>query len=274
MGRWLTFAALSLGLLFSNTLYAQLPPPQPWAFSGVNGKHDPAQLRRGLQVYEEKCRACHAMKYLTFKELTQPGGPHLTQAEAKTLASGYVFTTVEDDGQPGERDGNLNDVFASPYLNEQEAKYLNNGAQPVDLSYIVRARSYDRGFPQFILDAFVPYTDNGADYIYALLTGYLTDDPELKANRYFPGGIINMPKPLADGDITWTGQAHIPQTEEQYARDVTAFLAWVADPQLAARKHQGMYVMGYLAVVLALLALLLLIQSRARRKKRTDDQSA
>lgn len=267
MGRWLTFAALSLASLFSHGYCAPLPPPQPWVFSGVNGAHDTEQLRRGLQVYEEKCRACHGMKYLTFKELTQPGGPQLTQAEAKALASGYLFATVEDDGQPGERDGNLNDVFASPYLNDQEAKYLNNGALPLDLSYIVRARSYDRGFPQFILDAFIPYTDSGADYIYALLTGYLPDDPEMKANRYFPGGIINMPKPLADGEITWTTQSHLPQTEQQYAHDVTAFLAWVADPQLASRKLQGMYVMGYLAVVVALLALLLRIQSRSRKSK-------
>ncbi|MBA7801160.1 cytochrome c1 [Citrobacter freundii] len=267
IGRWLSYAALALGLLCGHELYAQLPSQQSWAFSGVNGAHDTEQLRRGLQVYEEKCRACHGMKYLTFKELTQPGGPQLTQAEAKALASGYAFATIEDDGQPGERDGNLNDVFASPYLNDQEAKYLNNGALPVDLSYIVRARSYDRGFPQFILDAFIPYTDSGADYIYALLTGYLPNDPEMKANRYFPGGTINMPKPLADGEITWTTQSHLPQTEEQYARDVTAFLAWVADPQLASRKHQGMYVMGYLVVVLALLALLLRIQSRSRKSK-------
>lgn len=267
MGRFLTYTTLSLGLFFSNVLSAQQPPPQTWSFSGANGKYDTEQLRRGLQVYEEKCRACHSMKYLTFRTLTKPGGPELSQAEAKTMASGYVFATVEDDGQPGERDGNLNDVFASPYLNEQEAKYLNNGALPVDLSYIVRARTYDRGFPQFLLDAFIPYSEQGADYIYALLTGYVPDDPEMKANRYFPGGIINMPKPLTDGEVIWATQTHIPQTEEQYARDVTTFLAWVADPQLESRKHQGMYAMGYLAVVLALVVLLQRIRSRSRRNK-------
>ncbi len=64
----------------------------------------------------------------------------------------------------------------------------------MDLSYIVRARTYDRGFPQFLLDAFIPYAGQGADYLFALLTGYLPDDPQLKANRYYPGGVINMPK--------------------------------------------------------------------------------
>lgn len=93
----------------------------------------------------------------------------------------------------------------------------------MDLSYIVRARTYDRGFPQFLLDAFIPYSEQGADYLFALLTGYLPDDPEMKANRYYPGGVINMPKPLADGEIEWQAEAHVAQTEKQYARDVTAF---------------------------------------------------
>lgn len=268
MARFLTTVTLTLALFLSNAICAQLPTAQTWSFSGMNGKHDSEQLRRGLQVYEEKCRACHGMKYLTFKTLTKAGGPQLSEAEAKTLANGYVFATIEDDGQPGEREGNLNDVFASPYLNEQEAKYLNNSALPVDLSYIVRARSYDRGFPRFLLDAFTPYTEQGADYVYALLTGYATDDPEMKTNRFFPGGMINMPKPLADNDITWAMQTHVPQTEEQYARDVTAFLAWAADPQLESRKHQGAVVMGYLASMLALLALLQRRRSRSRSNEK------
>lgn len=229
------------------------PVQQDWSFSGISGAYDKEQLRRGLQVYEEKCRACHGMKHLTFRTLTRPGGPELTPEEAKSLASGYPFPDIKDDGQVGERDGTLNDTFVSPYLNAQEARYLNNGVEPVDLSYIVRARSYERGFPQFLFDAFLPYTDQGADYVFALLTGYLPDDPEMKANRYFPGGVINMPKPLTDGEIHWQGASPVAETEVQYARDVTAFLAWAADPDLSARKQQGIYVMGYLAVMLGLL---------------------
>lgn len=83
-----------------------------------------------------------------------------------------------------------------------------------------------------------------------------------------------MPKPLADNDITWAMQTHAPQTEEQYARDVTAFLAWAADPQLESRKHQGAVVMGYLASMLALLALLQRMRSRSRSNEKTNDQSA
>ncbi|QBG11057.1 cytochrome c1 [Klebsiella huaxiensis] len=269
MTRLLKFSVLCLSLLGLGFAWAKEPTPvrQDWSFSGITGQYDKDQLRRGMQVYEEKCRACHGMKYLTFRTLTRPGGPELTLEEAKSIASGYQFPDIQDDGQVGERDGTLNDSFISPYLNVQEARYLNNGTEPVDLSYIVRARSYDRGFPQFLFDAFLPYTDQGADYVFALLTGYRPDDPEMKANRYFPGGVINMPKPLTDGEIHWQTASQIAETEEQYARDVTAFLAWAADPDLRARKQQGIYVMGYLTMMLGLLWVL-------RRMKRRSPKSA
>lgn len=237
-----------------------IPEQQNWSFSGITGSYDKEQLRRGLQVHEAKCRACHGVKYLTFQSLTRSGGPELTPDEAETIAKSYQYSVIRDDGQITERDGTLYDTFASPYLNEQEARYLNNGSYPVDLSYIVRARSYYRGFPQFIFDAFFPYTNQGADYVFSLLTGYVSGDPEMKANRYFPGGIINMPRPLADGDISWHSSVRIPETEEQYARDVTAFLAWAADPDLVERKKQGVYALGYLFIMLCLFLALLKIK--------------
>lgn len=265
MKQLLKFSVLSFSLLGLGSSYAQeaTPERQEWSFSGITGQYDKEQLRRGLQVYEEKCRACHGMKHLTFRTLTRPGGLELTVEEARSIASGYQFPAIQDDGQIGERDGTLNDSFISPYLNDREARYLNNGAEPVDLSYIVRARSYDRGFPQFLLDAFLPYTDQGADYVYALLTGYLPADPELKANRYFPGGVINMQKPLTSGEIQWSPASKKAETEEQYARDVTAFLAWSADPTISERKQQGNYVMGYLAIMLGLLWIARLMKRRS-----------
>ncbi|HDS6882190.1 TPA: cytochrome c1, partial [Citrobacter freundii] len=49
----------------------------------------------------------------------------------------------------------------------------------------------------------------------------------------------------------------------QYARDVTAFLAWAADPALSERKQQGNYVMGYLAIMLGLLWILRRMKRRS-----------
>ena len=42
---------------------------------------------------------------------------------------------------------------------------------PPDLSVIAKARTYERGFPWFLLDIFTQYQEQGPDYIAALLTG-------------------------------------------------------------------------------------------------------
>ncbi len=44
-------------------------------------------------------------------------------------------------------------------------------------------------------------------------------------------------------------QENIPQTVEQYATDVAAFLTWTAEPKLEARKNTGLWVMLYLLIM-------------------------
>ena len=34
---------------------------EEWSFQGFFGKFDQAQLKRGFQVYQEVCAACHSM---------------------------------------------------------------------------------------------------------------------------------------------------------------------------------------------------------------------
>ena len=64
-----------------------------------------------------------------------------------------------------------------------------------------------------------------------------------------------MPKPLSDGQVEYPkapdGQPQVPETVEQYARDVTAFLSWTAEPHLEARKRIGFQVIIFLIVLLA-----------------------
>jgi cytochrome c1 len=45
----------------------------------------------------------------------------------------------------------------------------------------------------------------------------------------------------------------VPQTVEQYSKDVTAFLVWASDPRLEERKSMGWIVMLYLLVTAVLL---------------------
>ncbi len=56
-----------------------------------------------------------------------------------------------------------------------------------------------------------------------------------------------MPPPLSDGQVTYDDGS--PQTVAQYAKDVTAFLMWAAEPHMEARKRIGFQVMIFLLVL-------------------------
>jgi len=234
------------------------PTRQHWSFAGPFGMFDRAQLQRGLKVYREVCGNCHAMKYVAFRNLAQPGGPGFSEAQARAIAAEYQITDGPNDtGEMFQRPGRLSDHFPSPDANEQAARARFGGALPPDLSVIVKARSYESGLLIGLLDFFRQYQEHGVDYVYALLTGYEDPPAGVKLegtqawNRCFPGYRIAMVKPLSDGQIEYTDGS--PQTVDQYARDVAAFLAWAAEPHLEARKRIGFQVMIFLIVFAGLL---------------------
>ena len=235
------------------------PPAVSWSFSGPFGKFDRAQLQRGYKVYKEVCATCHSMSLVHFRNLADPGGPGFTPAQALAVASEYqVKDGPNDAGEMFERPGRLADKFPSPFPNENAARASNGGAYPPDLSLIAKARTYERGIPQFFFDLFTQYQEQGPDYIHALLTGY-TDNPpaDFKVpegayyNTYFPGHAIKMPKPISADQVTYDDGS--PQTVEQYSRDVTAFLMWAAEPHMEARKRLGFQVMIFLIVLSGLI---------------------
>ena len=229
------------------------PPAQRWSFSGPFGTFDRAQLQRGYQVYREVCATCHSMNLLSYRNLMQAGGPEFSETQAKAMAASAQIAFTNDQGERAERPGELSDRFRNPYPNLQAAIYANNGKAPPDLSVMAKARGYERGFPWFILDAVTGFNnDQGPNYIYALLTGY-HDPPAgtpaqegLNYNEYFPGHWIGMPNILRDEAVTYADGS--PQTVSQYARDVTAFLMWAAEPHLEARKRIGFQVMVFLVL--------------------------
>ena len=63
-----------------------------------------------------------------------------------------------------------------------------------------------------------------------------------------------MAPPLSDGQIDYAQNADddpandVPQTVEQYAKDVAAFTMWAAEPHLEQRKAMGFSVMLFLIV--------------------------
>src|SRR5690349_15177274 len=233
------------------------PPRQSWSFSGPFGKYDQAQLQRGLKVYKEVCSACHSMQMIAFRNLADPGGPGYSEAQAAALASEYKIKDIDDSGQPTEREGRPADYFPSPFPNEAAAKAANGGTAPPDFSTIAKARTYERGFPWFVLDMIIPYQEQGPDYITALLKGYKEAPKDMQMppgghyNTMFPGHSIAMPPPLQDGQVTFDDGA--PNKVEDMAKDVSAFLMWAAEPHLVARKRMGLQVMIFLLVLTGLL---------------------
>jgi cytochrome c1 len=232
---------------------AAQPPRLRWSFAGPFGKFDRGQLQRGYKVYREVCQVCHGMQLLSFRNLAEPGGPGFTPAQVAAVAAEYKVQEQNDDGKMVERPARPADHFPPPTIRFP-------GTTPPDMSVIAKARSYERGFPWFLFDALMQYQEHGVVYIVALLKGYentppagVTLAPGAMYNKYFPGHAIAMPSPLSDKRVPYTDGA--PETLDQYARDVSAFLMWAAEPHLEQRKRAGLQVMVFLIVFAGLLYL-------------------
>jgi len=218
------------------------PKPLHLASDGPFGKFDKQQLQRGFQVYSEVCSACHSMKLVSFRDLKGLG---YNDAEIKKIASDWKVQAPSlnpDTGEPATRKPLPSDTFPPPYPNEIAARAANNNALPPDLSLITKAR------------------EGGAAYVYSLLTGFQNQPPELLKkfpeaktppnlhyNPYFANLNIAMPPPLTtNGQVTYADGT--PATVDQMAKDVAAFLAWTAEPNLENRHAAGLAVSVFLLV--------------------------
>ena len=239
---------------------------EKWTFNGFFGYYDKAQLQRGFQVYKEVCSSCHGLKYLSYRNLGEKGGPGFSKDQVKAIAAeAQILDGPNDEGEMFERKGKPSDRFASPFKNDNEARAANGGALPPDLSVMAKARNAHKETAWYLepgnwfSDVTSGYQEGGADYVYALLTGYkeapkgMQMNEGMSFNKYFPGYQIAMTQPLSDDSVEYSDGS--PQTVEQYSRDVSAFLMWAADPKLETRKEMGFRVLIYL-IVLALMLFL------------------
>lgn len=234
-------AAMALALFISPVASAsekaathgvQKVPDMAWSFEGPFGTYDKAALQRGFLVYRQVCSACHGLKRVYFRNLEALG---YNEDQIKAIAAEYtVMDGPNDEGEMFERPARPSDRLKSPYPNDKAGAYANNGALPPDLSLITKARH------------------GGADYVYGVMTGY-ADPPAgfiLGAgqhyNKFRDGNIIAMAKPLANGQVAYEDGS--PQTVDQYARDVSQFLAWAAEPELEHRKQMGAKVLIFLSI--------------------------
>jgi len=225
-------------------------PKLDWSFKGLTGTFDRSSQQRGLQVYKEVCSGCHGLRLLAYRNLQAIG---YNDDEIKAFASENSVNSINDDGEVVEREARPSDKFVSPYPNEQAARVANGGAYPPDLSLIVKARS------------------DGANYLHALLTGYIDAPVDKKIpdgmyyNKYYSGKLIGMPQPLYEDGVEYADGTKA--TPDQMAKDVTAFLAWAAEPEMEDRKRLGISVILFL-LVLTILSYLAMKQIWAPIKNR------
>ncbi len=210
-----------------------------WSFKGPLGKFDRASLQRGYQVYTEVCAACHSMKYLSYRNLMEKGGPEFSEAQAKAIAASFDVTDGPNaDGEMFSRSARLSDKFPMPYPNDKAAQAANGGAYPPDMSVLAKARK------------------GGVDYLYSVLLGYedppagVTLDEGVYYNKFMYGNKIKMPKPLEDDLVEYSDGTLA--TEEQMAKDVVSFLMWSAEPHLEARHKMGFRAIIYLTILTVL----------------------
>lgn len=239
---------------------AEEPRDLHFAGQSLLGKFDQEQLQRGFKIYSEVCSSCHSMSLLYYRNLAQSGGPFYDPKHPNPIESPYAKAIAldvkvpdidQDTGDATTRPGTPADHFKSPFPNEAAARAANGGALPPDLSVITRAR------------------EGGAAYVYSLLSGYPDAPPKgltVPAGKYYnpymagdlgsywsgpkdkvpPGGFISMPKQLTPDRVTYDDG--VKATTEQESRDVSAFLAWAAEPKQMERKQTGFAVMIYLTL--------------------------
>jgi cytochrome c1 len=257
-------AGLTGGAALAQSHEREIPPRQSWSFAGPFGTYDETQLQRGFQVFKEVCSNCHSLNKVAFRTLAEKGGPGFSKEQIAALASTYkVKDGPNDAGDMFERPARPADFWPAPFPNKQAAAAANGGAAPPDFSVIAKARTYERGFPWFVFDIFTQYQEQGVDYIASLLPGYeeapagVTVPDGKYYNKYFPGNVISMPPPLQDGAVTYLkgpdGRPQAPETVQQYAKDVAAFLMWAAEPHMEQRKEIAFRVLMFLLVFAGLL---------------------
>ncbi|MDJ0512659.1 MAG: cytochrome c1 [Methyloceanibacter sp.] len=232
------FAALAVfAMALPATVHAAGDAPeieaQEWSWAPPFGQFDKGQLQRGYKVYKYVCANCHSMNLLSYRNLGEPGGPGFSEAAVKALAAqAQIQDGPDDTGQMFMRPGIPADRFKAPFANKEAARAANGGAYPPDLSVMAKARPH------------------GPDYLYALLTGYeeapddMTMSRGMHYNAAFPGHQIAMANPLIEGVVEYTdGTASTP---DNYAKDVTAFMMWAAEPKLEERYRVGARIMLFL----------------------------
>ena len=237
-------------------------------FEGPFGAYDPLQLQLGLKIYTEICAACHGLRYVAYRTLSEEGGPMLPEEQMRAYAAQFeVFDETLADGQGDYRPATPADHFGESALDNAP-----------DLSLMAKARAgfhgpyglginqilYGMGGPEYIATLMIAYEEppacaegnepEGFYYNAAFASGAIPDScRDEDGHPTVAGSWIAMPPPLYGEDVVFDDGHENDLYSE--AEDIAAFLMWTAEPHLNARKAAGLQGMIFLAILAALLYL-------------------
>lgn len=237
-----------------------------FSYEGPFGSFDQNQLQRGLKIFTEVCSSCHGLSLVSFRNLSDEGGPTLPEEQMRAYAASIeVFDPTLNDGEGDYRAATPADKFPAV-----------TGAGAPDLSLMAKARAgfhgpYGSGINQLFKGI------GGPEYIASLMAGYEEapacapeDFPGYYNIAFAPGGYpescktedgeftvpgswIAMPQPLYGEDLDFDdGHSNDIRNE---AQDVSAFLMWAAEPKMMARKQAGLTGVIFLSLLSVLLYL-------------------
>ena len=223
-----------------------------FSFEGPFGAYDQNQLQRGLQIYTEVCSACHGLRYVPIRTLSDESGPGIPEDQVRAYAN--QFPVLDEDNN---RQLYVQETGEFRPLVPSDNFPANTSAAAPDLSLMAKARAgfhgpYGLGINQMFKGM------GGAEYIASLLTGYTGEEKSeagaiLYENHAFPGGWISMAPPLY-GEDTEFDDGHA-NSLHHIAQDVSAFLMWTAEPKMMQRQQAGFVGVFFLVVLSVLLYL-------------------
>lgn len=211
----------------------------------VNGKlsadvdpHDKESLQRGAQAFANYCMACHQAELMRYNRVAQDLG--LSEEDVEQF---LIFT-------PGTQ---VVDVMRNAMSSEDAQDWF--GAPAPDLTMTARR--------------------HGPDWVYTFLNSFYKDENQpFGVNNLVISGVSmphvlqelqGLPEPVyeeVDGQDRIVGlelnQAGMMSAAEyrRFTRDLTNFMDYIAEPVKAERQRLGVYVIGFLLILLVLSYLL------------------
>lgn len=204
----------------------------------TNKLTDKAALQHGAKLFMNYCLGCHSISQVRYNKLRELG---LTEEQIK---GNLILTNAK-----------FGDLITTTMPRTDAKTWF--GKAPPDLSLTARSRSGPEG--------------TGADWIYTYLRTYYVDEarPTGWNNRTYPN--VGMPNVLwglqgvnrpSYKKVSEHGEEHmvfdkfVQETPgslnvadfDNHIADLTAFLAWTAEPSGLERRQIGVWVLLFLAV--------------------------